>query len=310
MNTQLSKPGYTRKTYLRLTQKVHEHLKKKGLKPKWNETQKFVSLYLFQQYKGQLISKIDYKDVFSIVDNELPSAQKIDLNLNIEEEICGSVFSVPMSDYILIEWYDIGTAIRIIPGDVKIRVNAGPFGVTVIDIRSNLDYHNAGIADIVAGIRSEVNKNSDAYFFEGETKLVPGRKDNGSNCNYFIDYVLEINGVKVPSSGVSVDNITTFSEFTQEEFKERKITKKEIESERRKQIAENKKKRQENKEKEGKLIAAKQRTRAKEMPPEAPEVEIKQDYAKIMELLYRDYKEGLITIKEYQKARAKIINKL
>jgi hypothetical protein len=313
--THLSKPGYTRQVYLRLTKNVYSYLKRKGLNPTWNETQKFVSLYLFEKYKKTQLSKINYSEVFKIVDYETINNKKqiselIEIDPYLEDD-CESVFLVPINDYLLIEWFDINTAIQIIPEKVKIRVNAGPFGITNIDFRKNINYYNDGISNIVANIRKEVNNKSGVdYFFEGETKLIPGKKDNGNNCNYFIDFVLEIDGIKVPSSGLVVDENITLKEITSDEFNSRKINKKEIENKRRKEIQENKKAREIKKQEEQKLVAAKKRKRGIDKPSEDKENEEKQDYAKILELLYRDWKEGTLSTAEYKKLRSKILKKL
>ena len=55
--------GYSRKIHFKLSKKIYADFKKKGLDYTWNDAQKFTSLYLFEDYKDDFVSKIDLNEV-------------------------------------------------------------------------------------------------------------------------------------------------------------------------------------------------------------------------------------------------------
>lgn len=301
--------GYQQKIHLKLSKRVHDDFKKMGIKSTWNESQKFASKVLYQKYKNENISDIRVTELDTVIQRNVKQEFEKE-NVPIREivEECGSVFSVPISDLTLIEWYDVGNALRLIPDDVKIRVSGGNYGSINISKKSEVEYHSSGISEIVNKIRNDVNNDSGSdIVWEGITKLVPGRKDNGSNCNYFIDFVLEINGDLVFTSEKEVIKEEEIPSFGPEEIQSRIMTKKQIEKESKIRREEAKLKREQNKIEKDKIEAAKKRKRAKEAPKEEP---VKQDFAKILELLRKDYDDGLLSVKEYKKERARILKKL
>lgn len=301
--------GYQQKIHLKLSKRVHDDFKKMGIKSTWNESQKFASKVLYQKYKNQNISDIKLTELDTVIQRNVKQEKE---NIPIREivEECGSVFSVPISDLTLIEWYDIGDAIRLIPSDVKIRVSGGNYGSIQISKRGDVEYHNSGIATIVNKIRDDINNDSGSdVVWEGITKLVPGRKDNGSNCNYFIDFVLEVNGVLVSTNEKEIIKEDEIPSFTQEEIKTRKLTKSQIEKEARIRRDAAKIKREQEKVEKEKIESAKKRKRAKEAPKEEEE-SINQDYAEILRLLRKDFDDGIIDKETYRKRIGKIYDKM
>jgi superfamily II DNA or RNA helicase len=129
----------------------------------------------------------------------------------------------------------------------------------------------------------------------GVRKLKKGKKNDGSPCNYFIDFVLSTDGDVDYSDEVFGEEIS----LTPEQEAQR--------DERRKQIEEIKRQR-------AKARRAKQRKRPKsaKQPVSAPkkqDAEREKQLVKALELLRKDFDDGIFTKAEYKKERAKLISK-
>ncbi len=298
-----------RAIHLKIAKRVHADFKKKGIKSTWNESQKFASENLFQNYKEKPISKIrvtEIDDSLDLVLNFRTSKPNVPIKEIVEE--CGNVFKVPNEDLQGIDFWAIGNAIENIASDVKVRVSGGRYGGTSIEKAGELDYHNSGIAAIVNNIRPDTKENYSDVIWVGITKIVPGRKNDGKNCNYFIDFVLEMDGEFVAQNEQEVE-LPNQGELTQEEIETRKLTKKQAEKEARKRREELKNKRAESKEKENKLKEAKSRQRGTEKPKETAEPQtFIFDLNKALDTLREDYKDGIFTKDEYRSERIKLID--
>lgn len=293
-------PGYKRKVFIKLAKHARKTLKKSGVDISWNEAQKFTSAYLYADYKDELLSNISNKEVESVV---IRSSKP---NVPIREiiESCGSVFKVPISDYTAIDWYDIGNSIRLIANDVKIRINGGDFGVSKLDKAETFDYHTSGIADIVERIREFVNNDSSPMVvWEGDTYVVPGYKDDANECSYFIDFILNIDGVPVGDS--DKERVDAFELMSEEEELERQGRKKEAEALRKKRI----KKKKEDEEARRLLREQQETSKNRERPTGPPPEKQKQDLKGMLELLRQDYNDGIYDKDEYKTERQRLIDK-
>jgi len=307
--TKKAKPkGYYHKIHLKLAKRVHSDFKKMGIRSTWNESQSFASKVLYQKYKNVFISKIDLKEVDLQISQRIPgvvSKSNIPIKEIVEE--CGSVFRVPANDLLQIEWYDIGNALIVIPTDVKIRISGGVYGSTSIGKREEFDYHNSGISSIVNNIRNAVNNESGSdYIWNGIAKLVPDRKDDGNNCNYFIDFVLEINGESIFVGEKEIEQKEVFG-LTEEEIKTRKLSKKQAEKESKIRRDEAKKKAAEARLENEKIEAAKKRKRAVG-PPKEEKSTVVFNLDEALNRLTKEYDRGIWTVKEYKKERSRLIN--
>lgn len=292
-------PGYKRKVFIKLTRQARKTLKKQGTDISWNDAQKYVSKYLYQDYKDELLSNIETKEVERVVVRySKPNAPIRDI-----AEKCGSVFKVPAADYFAIEWFDIGNYFTLLPSDVKMRVNGGPYGYTDIAKAETFDYHQSGIAEIVNKIREEENNQSGRFSWEGGTFLVPGMEDDGNNCSYFIDYVLHIDGAPVTLE----EGIDRFETMEATEIEERGSRKRESEKARKKRLEEKKEAEEAAREKREKVKKAKTRKLPTAKPDEpAP---LKQDLKGMLALLRQDYDDGIYDKEEYKAERKRLIDK-
>ena len=298
-------PGYKKKVYLKIAKRVHSELKKKGLKPKWNESQKFAAQFVYPKYKNQLLSKITNKSVDTALAYELVKTNnEIDLDqiesslLEVKED-CGSVFKVPTEDIISIEWWDIGNALRLIPDNVKIRVNAGGLGTTDIIRNGEVDYQMSGISSIVGEIR-KLTDNGSGPSWNGYRQLIPGKQDNGNVCNYFIDFLLDTVAVEIEEKDFYEESI----DLTEEEFAKRKQTLKNIEKFKKQRIEE----REESRKKREKAEKAKTRIRPTEKPKDVVETTTTVfDLDSGLKQLFEEYKLGIYDNKEYKKEKNRLI---
>lgn len=297
-------PAYKKKVYLKIAKRVYADLKKKGQKPTWNEAQRFASQFVYPKYRNQLISKISNKSIDDTLDFALVKTKnKINVSdqeyeLIIPKEVCGSVFKVPNEDIIYIEWWDIGNALRMIPDNIKIRVNAGELGVTDIVKNGEVDYNMSGISSIVEEIR-KLTDNGSGPSWNGYRKLVPGKVDDGSDCNYFIDFLLDTVGVDF--------ELTDFYEETyipsEEELGKRKESLKNLEKlkkQRLKQLEESKSKRE-------KIEKAKTRKRPTEKPKEETITTTVFNLDEQLKQLFEEYKLGIYDAKEYKVEKNRLI---
>lgn len=298
--------GYALKIHLKLSKRVHSDFKKLGIKSSWNESQKFASRVLYERYKDSYVSNIDFRDVDLITQETVKKESKVNLPIKEIVEECGSVFRVPEADLIDIDFWAIGDAISRIPGDVKIRVSGGSYGGTGIDKQINFNYHSNGISTIVANIRPDAKENYSDIVWVGLRKLVPGRSDNGKECNYFIDFVLEINGEFVSLSGTEVERKEVFG-LTPEEIQQRQLTKKQIGKEVEKRREQAKIDAAKKREEQAKIDAAKKRKRPTAAPKEEPKQSVIFNLNEALDKLYEEYKLGIYDVNEYKKEKSKLI---
>lgn len=293
--------GYSTKVFMKLAKRVHADLKKRGENPTWNESQKFVSRYLFSKYKGQYISKIDLGRVdYTVGQIREDQLHGISYYPTEPAEACGSAWAVLRDNPELysFDWWELQNKLPEIPADVKIRVNAGDqFGYTDIAYAGDIDYFGSGIKAIVEAIR-DYFKGASGPSWAAEIKTRPGRQDDGKNCSYFIDFVLEVDGaaIQIYSTPGEQHVVTP----PKKEIDDSNLSPKEI-----KEIKAKRKKDQEaRKAQQEKVSKSKNRQRPTSKPKE--KTGSGQDYNAILQRLYDEYKEGIIDVKEYKRDRARI----
>jgi len=303
--------GYPTKVFMKLAKRVHEDAKKRGEKPKWNESQRFASEYLYQEYRDVPVSKINLREVDNVVDRivnqELRTKKPGEGAPVVPEEQCGSVFEVPIDDISGINWWDLQQILPAIPNNVNIRINAGDsLGYTQIDHSGRIDYF-IDIKPIVERIRAAFAGASGPYW-DGVPKVRPNYKDDGKNCSYFIDFVL-VSGLGIASISGELETVVdeNFKPLTKEEAIERSEKKKVSKAELNRRREEEDIKRMERE----KLAAAKKRKRPSETPkPPEPTAGGSTDWNKFLESLRKDLDDGLMTPKEYKQARNMIMKKI
>jgi|TARA_R100000479_G_scaffold174816_1_gene124055 hypothetical protein len=162
---------------------VKKEFEKQGRPEKWNEIQKWTSANVYPKFKGKSVNQVKVADIKKEVE--------LALGLTAPKKVspCFSVFAVNKADIISLEWWEIENTLQGLPQNVQVRVNGGSeFGRTRIDQVQNINIE-IEVQPIVENIRQFVD-NKSGLVFEGIIKVVPNKKDDGSNCSYFIDFVL------------------------------------------------------------------------------------------------------------------------
>lgn len=298
-------PLYKKKVYVKIAKRVYSDLKKKGQKPTWNEAQRFASQFVYPKFRNQLISKINNKSIDETLDFALVKT-KNKINISEQEfeeivpkEVCGSVFKVPNEDILSIEWWDIGNSLRMIPDNVKIRVNAGELGVTDIIKNGEVDYNMSGISSIVEEIR-KMTDNGSGPSWNGYRKLIPGKTDDGSNCSYFIDFILDTVGIDFGLTDFYEEDYIPSSE----EMEKRKESFKNIEKLKKIRV----KQLQESREKREKIEKSKKRSRPTEKPKEEEQTTTTIfNLDEQLKQLFEEYKLGIYNAAEYKKEKNRLI---
>jgi len=298
-----------RAKHLKISKRVYADFKKKGIVKSWNESQKFTSENLYQSFKDKPISKIKVTEIDNSLDQILTfrtSKPNVPIAEIVEE--CGNVFTVPNEDIIGIDFWAIGNVIENIAGNIKVRVSGGPYGSTEIEKAGSISYHGSGISSIINNLRPDTTENYSDVVWIGITKLVPGRPNDGKNCNYFIDFVLEMDGNFVEQKEQEVQ-LPNQGELSAEEIERRKLTKKQAEKEAKKRREALKIEREENKAKQSKIAEAKARKRGKEPKKETEENKKAVtffDLNKALDTLREDFKDKVYTVEEYRKEKSKL----
>ena len=259
------------------------------LKRPYNEVQKWVSQNLYKNFKGQSPSKVKIADIQNAI--EAVISQKI------QKIVCGSVFQVPDGDIEEQNWWEFFDNLKNISANVKTRLNAGNYGVSDILVAEDLQ-RDAEAFKIINEIRS-FYKNKSGPTFIGFRRVLPGKKDDGDPCSYFIDFILSINGVLVDDPSDEVFLTEEQSEESMAARRERlKTFKKERSQRARKQKAKKRKRPQSTQQ---------EKTESQEMAQRRPS-DIRALNA-AMTKLEGFYNKGLITKKEFKTLLAELIKK-
>lgn len=110
------------------------------------------------------------------------------------QEICNPVY-LPSSYLGFIEYYELDNHIRNqLPDCIDVKVNAGTLGTTKIFNTANYSYYGSGVRQIIEQIRNLVQNDSGEAYFDGIVRLKNRKPNNGRAENYYVEYILYING--------------------------------------------------------------------------------------------------------------------
>ena len=285
---------------------VKKEFEKQGRPEKWNEIQKWTSANVYPKFKGRSINQVKVSEI----------KKELDLALGLTKpkkvSPCFSVFAVNDADLKDIPWWDMENTLQGLPPNVQVRVNGtAEFGRTRIDQAGNIN-PEIEVQPIVENIREFTNNNS-GLDFDAVIKVVPNKKDDGSNCSYFIDFVLsqevsgvptllELEGEVVPEREVSEEDTGRVERLKTIKSKNKKT--------KREKLKETKSKARPKKAVAKKPIAKKtvaKKTVAKKTKKQVakkPKIQRTSlaDKNKAKEILIEEFKLGLKTKAEYRKA--------
>lgn len=288
-----SKRTLANKLFAKIVRSTRKYFEKQGQSMSYREAQRYVSENLYPLFKGQKHYKVRVKDIIKAIEQiQKPSSSK-------KKQICGDVFNVPLGDISDINWWDIEEALLNIDPIVNARLNTqGTSFTTSIKTVSEI-VTDAETKDLISEIRA-AEQNLSGRTWVGLRKLKPNAQDDGSPCSYFIDFVLSDENGEVDESE-AIDRGQ--AELSEEELQRKEARAKEVQ----RLLRERKKK------KGAKKRARPQQKTAKVSAPEgestksdAPRIEA---LNRTLELLRKDFDDGILTKAEYKKDRAKIISR-
>jgi hypothetical protein len=311
-------------------------LKSNGKNTSWQEAQKFASKNLYPEFKGKAPSSVSKKNILDKIQDVL----KKEL-LKLQDNSCFNVSTLSEgTDLDTVNWYDLFERLQSLPLTLQIRINGGTFGNTAIDKIQNISF-NTEISPIIENIRNYV-KNKSGPFWD----LYISKNPNSikGTCEYFIDFILSVDDTLVsqPLSNVDIKFLRSEKEDLDRDLRLKKNEeRKKIESKQKKLdrakarlrpvnviVAPIKKKAGRPKKviKKTKIVSKKptlkpinKKTIKKTTPvglkPASKPLQLtKQDSKynalnKTLELLRKDYDDGIFTVKEYKEERTKIMAK-
>jgi hypothetical protein len=242
------------------------------LKRSYNEVQKWVSQNLYKDFKGLSPTKVKIADIQNAIEAVIG---------DIEEQ----------------NWWEFFDNLKNIDANVKTRLNAGTYGVSDILISQDLQ-RDAEVSKIINEIRSASNNKSGSTII-GFRRVLPGKKDDGDPCSYFIDFILSEKGVLVDDASDEVFLTEEQSEESMAARRERLKTFKKQRSARARKEKAKKRKRPQSTQQE--------KTESQEMAQRRPS-DIRALNA-AMTKLEGFYNKGLITKKEFKNLLAELIKK-
>lgn len=257
------------------------------------ERRQLIKERIYPIYVGNAPSRVSKRVIGnSIVEvlNTIPPKEACDVNY------------ISPTIYADIAWFDLDDYIKnVLPDCIFIRVDAGDFGKTKIFNTRNYNYTQKGVRNITEKLREYLNNNSGLDIsFTGFKKLKRGKTNDGTPENYYIDFILVINGNPTKDIDPVIFNIPR-----EERPKATKV--KEVIINRIKELT-NKKKRKKRARKSAKETINKLK-RLSQIQKQSKKKETKDKYAELKMLYFeqrrkqldKDLQQGLLTREQYVK---------
>lgn len=282
------KKNFSTRIFNLLCKRVFKLSKKRKLGWTWNDCQRWTSANLFKQYKGKPISKIKITEVDSNIVSILDKVEKEPL-----PEVCSSVFLVPDVDLLPLEyWWDFDKSkFPILNNDLNIRIVVDGIVDTGI-----VKYRDIDLTKIRETFRTFYKNsypdNPPLYVFKRMYKHDKLNSDNP--CDSYLLLSEEGSGYDLGTED-EAKKFVRVSELPKETQKQRQESKVEA----KKTKAEIKK------------TALPKKVEGKETEPKPKEVSKKQkelSKTEQLQLLRKDYDDGLFTLEEYKIERRHIID--
>jgi hypothetical protein len=307
-NKKVSKPKAKkpngRKTWLKVAKKVHELNKKQKLGWTWGESMRFASKNVYPNFKGKAFNKVRLSDV-ELEFNSIIKKGKEPIPTPKPIENCFSALKVPAEDLIEREWWSIADDDVWINFDSNLPMRFAFDSIIDTGIIKKSEMPN--MMEIREGIRKSGQKYGLVIF---KVLIQPNKKDDGKPCSYYVLVTLENS-----SYDQNLKDGEIYGQMTEGDLSDEQIAQRE---ERRKQREKLMKQKTSKKE-------AKIRERPKEVEPKSItkteskidiefekiklQKESRDTLARILDGLRQDFKEGLITKRQFQQRQQQIIEK-
>jgi len=272
-----------------LAKRAYKISKRNKLGWKWRDAQKWTSANLFQRYKGKPVSSIKATEVNalikSILDTQATDATK-------SKEVCFNALSIPLSLLEPINFWQIGDVISQFDNNLKIAIE--------IDGRMNTGivkkYELSDLKPLIDSFRPE--KDASGIFLVFKRLVVPNGKDDGKACSYYILLTMEGSSHDMGTGdGEVTDDRASKKTMETREDAEKRITEKEEERAKKRVV-------------KAQQLPSSVETKAPSSTDKIPlEKSIAESLTRVLEILRLDFKEGILTAREYKQRQAIILKK-
>lgn len=306
VNKPKAKKPNGRKTWLKVAKKVHELNKKKKLGWTWSESMRFASKNVYPNFKGKTHNKIKLSDIeLEFNDKIQQGKQPAPTPTPKPIENCFSALKVPAEDLIEREWWSIAD------DDVWINFDSNlPMRFAFDNIIDTGIIKKSEMPNMME-IREDIRRSGQKYGLVIFKVLIqPNKKDDGKPCSYYVLVTLENS-----SYDQNLKDGEIYGQMTEGDLSEEQIAQREERKREREKLMKQKTSKKE----------AKTRERPKEVEPKSiTKTESKVDIefekiklqkesrdtlARILDGLRQDFKDGLITKRQFQQRQQQIIEK-
>lgn len=163
------------------------------------ERREIISKKIYPKYKDQARSRIrliPLREKITRTVKRLPKREQCDL------------LSIDPTLYLAITYYEIEQFVgNTLPKCIYVKVDAGEFGSTNIFNTRDFDYYSTGLSEITNKINEYSRTNSlntsNVPEYDGSINIRPGKKNDGTADNYFLEMILNI-GTKRKSTSIVI----------------------------------------------------------------------------------------------------------
>lgn len=307
------KKNFSLRIFNLLTRRVFLISKKRKYGWSWQDCQRWTSTFLFQKYKGQKLSKIKVSQVDQVIKDSLDKGMDVlpakkqkgqpvgavsYVGQPKQQQNCANALELTSADLFNIEWWNIANS------DVWFRFEDNlPMRIafdSVIDTGVVFKKDLPDMKDIREDLRKQMGTDSndmpDVIF---KVLVKDGAKDDGKPCSYYV-LVTTANSSFDSDNQNEVTALTSIGSLSPENIEEKQ---------RRIELQKQKKAQNELLEK------AQKRTRPKQVEPKPTKekkklpVAVYKELNKTLKMLERQFKEGILTRKEFLKRQQIILDK-
>ena len=298
------KKNFSLKIFNLIAKRVYKLSKKRKLGWKWRDAQKWTSANLFQKYKGQKISKIRLtdvdKDIIAILDGRaMPTAP---VGGRKQVEVCFNINQITNEQTEDIGFYYLYDRIFGGNGEVgfddNLKIAVEIDGLISTGVVKKYELSSSAISTLITDIRKmNLSSGDDSVIFK---RIIISNKDSEKDnpCNGYI--LVTMLGSRADVSTDEVDMDVKVKDLTPE--LQAKI-------EEAKRLQEEKRLKQQV----AKVERPKQVEPKKGAEKPASKIELEAEKYKALnrtlDILREDFKDGLITKKQYQARQQQVLNK-
>lgn len=324
VSNQKSKKVNGRKSWNKVAKKVHELNKKNKLGWTWQESMRFASQKVYPNFKGLPQHKISLKSIESQFKHEIENSKQTlpQASVTTPIENCFSPLDVPAIDLTDREWFVIGDSDVWEVFDPNLPMRFAFDGI--IDtgiIKKSLMPNMTEIRDKIRSLYVEqANKSDELPTIIFKILVQPNKSDDGKPCSYYVLVTFDKSSLDIETDKDEIFTQTKLEDLPEDKRKQRML----LEEEKKKKKKEKEKKRKAEARVKPKEVEPKSITQAKTKAEDIPKIpadknidlEIlrlqkkrQESFERTMNDLRQDFKDGLITKRQFNQRQQQIIDK-